>query len=201
MPEQQRSNNPKGCFTWFQPGDIQRGRGEALSIRQMVEKIVFNAGVDRRRVFITGLSAGGAMTSVMLGCYPEVFAAGAIVAGLPYGAAANGNKCSRACTSARRDPHRSGATWYAERPRIRDPGPRISVWHGSADRTVIPVNAVEILKQWTNVHGLPPTPSVQDRIGGYPRQTWVNTTGGFGHRVLQRHSHGARDASRDRESR
>src|SRR5712691_562513 len=53
-------------LNWFQTGDIQRGRGEALSIRQMVEKIVIDKDIDRRRVFITGLSAGGAMTSVML---------------------------------------------------------------------------------------------------------------------------------------
>src|SRR5580765_5297586 len=73
LPEQQRSNNQNLCFNWFETGDTQRGRGEALSIRQMVEKMVAEHGIDRRRVFITGLSAGGAMTSAMLACYPEVF--------------------------------------------------------------------------------------------------------------------------------
>ena len=82
VPEQQRSNNPNGCFNWFQPEDAQRGRGEAASIRQMVEHMVREKGVDPSRVFVTGLSAGGAMTSVMLACYPDVFAAGAIIAGL-----------------------------------------------------------------------------------------------------------------------
>jgi poly(hydroxyalkanoate) depolymerase family esterase len=89
LPEQQPSNNSNGCFNWFLPGDTRRGGGEALSIRQMIETIVIDKKIDRRRVFITGLSAGGAMTSVMLACYPEVFAAGAIIAGLPYGAAGN----------------------------------------------------------------------------------------------------------------
>ncbi|HEY6831253.1 MAG TPA: PHB depolymerase family esterase, partial [Pseudolabrys sp.] len=89
VPEQQRSNNPNGCFNWFLPEDTQRGRGEAASTRDMVETMVREKGIDPRRVFITGLSAGGAMTSVMLACYPEVFAGGAIVAGLPYGAASN----------------------------------------------------------------------------------------------------------------
>src|SRR5262249_26346657 len=70
FPEQQQSNNPNRCFNWFQTGDIQRGEGEALSIRQMVERMVSDTGIDRSRVFITGLSAGGAMTSVMLACYP-----------------------------------------------------------------------------------------------------------------------------------
>src|ERR1700720_4995566 len=64
LPEQQRSNNPNGCFNWFLPDDSQRGRGEALSIRQMIETFVMDKKIDRDRVFITGLSAGGAMTSV-----------------------------------------------------------------------------------------------------------------------------------------
>src|SRR6188508_533115 len=89
LPEQQRSNNPNGCFNWFQSGDIERGHGEAASIRQMVATMVSDHGIDPARVFVTGLSAGGAMTSVMLATYPEVFAGGAIIAGLPYGAATN----------------------------------------------------------------------------------------------------------------
>lgn len=89
LPEQQRSNNPNGCFNWFQSEDIERGFGEAASIRQMVATMVSDRGVDPARVFVTGLSAGGAMTSVMLATYPEVFAGGAIIAGLPYGAATN----------------------------------------------------------------------------------------------------------------
>jgi poly(hydroxyalkanoate) depolymerase family esterase len=66
-----------------------RDAGEALSIRQMIEKVIVQFGTDRRRVFVTGLSAGGAMTSVMLATYSEVFAGGAILAGLPYGSASS----------------------------------------------------------------------------------------------------------------
>jgi poly(hydroxyalkanoate) depolymerase family esterase len=58
----------------------------------MVEKMIVDHGIDRRRVFVTGLSAGGAMTSVMLATYPDAFAAGAIIAGLPYGTATNVNE-------------------------------------------------------------------------------------------------------------
>jgi poly(hydroxyalkanoate) depolymerase family esterase len=89
LPEQQRSNNPNGCFNWFQSGDIEREHGEAASIRQMVATMVSDHGIDPARVFVTGLSAGGAMTPVMLATYPEVFAGGAIIGGLPYGAATN----------------------------------------------------------------------------------------------------------------
>ena len=84
-PEQQSSNNPKSCFSWFQPGDIVRNSGEALSIHQMVEHAIETFGADRRKVFITGLSAGGAMANAMLATYPEVYAGGAIIGGLAYG--------------------------------------------------------------------------------------------------------------------
>lgn len=88
-PQQQPANNPKNCFSWFLPGDIERGHGEALSIREMVEHAIATFAADRGKVFVTGLSAGGAMASVMLATYPEVFAGGAIIAGLPYGCASN----------------------------------------------------------------------------------------------------------------
>ena len=84
MPEQQGANNANTCFNWFNPGDVARGRGEAASIRQMVARMVADHKIDPRRIYVTGLSAGGAMTSVMLATYPEVFAGGAIIAGLPY---------------------------------------------------------------------------------------------------------------------
>jgi poly(hydroxyalkanoate) depolymerase family esterase len=177
VPEQQRSNNPNGCFNWFLPEDTQRGRGEAASIRQMVETMVRDKGIDPRRVFITGLSAGGAMTSVMLACYPEIFAGGAIVAGLPYGAASN---VQQAFESMLQCPSRPAREWGGlVRGAAPHDGlwPRVSVWHGSADKTVIPSNAREILKQWTDVHGLKIAPSAQETVDGYPRQVWISDAG------------------------
>ena len=71
---------------------MERGKGEAASIHQMVERMIRDHGLDRGRVVVTGLSAGGAMASVMLAAYPETFAAGAVIAGLPYGTATNVNE-------------------------------------------------------------------------------------------------------------
>ena len=178
MPEQQRSNNPNGCFNWFQPEDTQRGRGEAASIRQMVEKMVREKGVDPRRVFVTGLSAGGAMTSVMLACYPDVFAAGAIIAGLPYGAAAN---VQQAFQSMFQCPSRPAKDWgdlvRAAAPHHRGAmASRIGLAR-QCRQTVVPSNAREILKQWTDVHGLPIEPSAEDAVEDYPRQVWLNQAG------------------------
>jgi feruloyl esterase len=177
FPEQQRSNNPNGCFNWFVPEHSRRDQGEPLSIRQMIEKSAVEYRVDRRRIFITGLSAGGAMTSIMLACYPEIFAAGAIIAGLPYGAATN---VQQAFESMRQSSSRSAHEWgnlVRRASSHRGPWPRVSVWHGDADHTVVPSNALAVLKQWTDVHGLALAPSARARVDGYPREVWLGKAG------------------------
>src|SRR6266404_5740023 len=87
--EQKAVNNPHTCFDWFNPEDITRGEGEAGSIAAMIGTMVETHRLDAGRVFVTGLSAGGSMAAVMLATYPELFAGGAIIAGLAYGAAQN----------------------------------------------------------------------------------------------------------------
>jgi poly(hydroxyalkanoate) depolymerase family esterase len=177
LPEQTRSNNSNGCFNWFLPGDTKRGQGEALSIRQMVHEMIVKHGIDPKQVFITGLSAGGAMASVMLATYPDVFAGGAVIAGLPYGAANNVQQAFETMFQCRpRSPRDWGDFVRAASPH-KGPWPRISIWHGGADATVIPSNAKEIVKQWTNVHGLPTNPTVHAIVDGYPRQLWINDEG------------------------
>ena len=178
MPQQQPSNNQNTCFNWFLPEDTQRGRGEAASIKQMIDTMTRETGVDPSHVFVAGLSAGGAMTSAMLACYPDMFAAGAIVAGLPFGAASN---LQQALQSMYQSPPRLPREWgdavRAAGPRVDVTWPRVSVWHGATDKTVIPSNAREILKQWTDVHGLPQSPTKQMTVDGHPRQVWLNDRG------------------------
>jgi poly(hydroxyalkanoate) depolymerase family esterase len=177
LPEQQRSNNPNCCFNWFQPEHSRRNQGEPLSIRQMIEKSIVDNGIDRRRIFVTGLSAGGAMASNMLACYPEVFAGGAIVAGLPFGAATNVQQAFESMVQSPSRPAREWGDLVRKASSHRGPWPRVSIWHGNADKTVTPSNALEILKQWTEVHGLPMSPSLKTRIDGFPREVWINEAG------------------------
>jgi poly(hydroxyalkanoate) depolymerase family esterase len=176
-PEQQRANNPQGCFSWFVPGDTERDCGEVLSIRQMVDYAISEFGVDRKRVFVTGLSAGGAMASAMLATYPDVFCGGAIIAGLPYGCAATAEEAF--------------AVMYGKRPRElpalgdrvrsasrhRGPWPKISIWHGSADPIVRSSNADDIVRQWTEIHDLPTTPTREEIVCGQSRRVWDNAAG------------------------
>jgi poly(hydroxyalkanoate) depolymerase family esterase len=177
MPEQQSANNAHGCFNWFNPEDTRRGHGEACSIRQMTARMVADHKIDKHRIFVTGLSAGGAMTSVMLATYPDVFAAGAIIAGLPYGIAAN---VREALSGMLRSPARSSqelGTLVRNASKHRSPWPKVSVWHGSADRTVNSANANEIVKQWLDVHKLPSGPMSEGVVDGYPHQVWWNADG------------------------
>jgi len=175
--EQQEANNPKRCFNWFQPGDIERDRGETHSIRQMVEHAVRRHGVDRSRIFVTGLSAGGAMTSTMLATYPEVFAGGAIVAGLPYHCATSVPEAFECMFQGQtRSAHEWGDLVRNASPH-RGPWPTISVWHGSADATVKPMNAGEIIKQWANVHAISSDPTSSDTVNGFPHRTWTDASG------------------------
>ena len=185
FPEQKRANNPNNCFNWFLPGDTRRGAGEALSIRQMIDQMVEEHGIDRRRVFIVGLSAGGAMAAAMLAAYPEVFAGGAVIAGLPYGGAVNVQEALQTMAQPRQ---RSGEQWgdlVRSASSHSGPWPKISLWHGSADAIVNPQNMEEALKQWIDVHG------VSASSAGAGRGAWT-----FASRLA--HGRGRRcDRSRD----
>jgi poly(hydroxyalkanoate) depolymerase family esterase len=177
MPEQQAANNANTCFNWFNPGDIARGRGEAASIRQMIARMVAEHKIDPRRIYVTGLSAGGAMTSVMLATYPEVFAGGAVIAGLPFGIASNVREALSGMMQSPPRPARELGDLVRKASKHKGPWPKLSVWHGSADRTVNPANADEIVKQWLDVHGLPSAPMSTGDVDGYPRDVWWNDDG------------------------
>jgi poly(hydroxyalkanoate) depolymerase family esterase len=177
FPEQQPANNPKNCFSWFLPGDTTRDRGEALSIREMIAKAVETYGVDRGRIFVTGLSAGGAMASVMLATYPEIFAGGAIIAGLPYGSASSVQEAFEAMFNERAPSSRALGDHVRTASQHRGPWPKISVWHGTADTVVRPTNADHIVRQWLDVQRLPEHATAEEQIGRHTRRIWKDANG------------------------
>ncbi|WP_312017192.1 PHB depolymerase family esterase [Bradyrhizobium jicamae] len=82
-------------FNWFAPHDVVRDQGEAGSIHGMIARMMGDHKIDPQRVYVTGLSAGGSMAAAMLAIYPEVFAAGATIAGVPFGVATSPRKAIR----------------------------------------------------------------------------------------------------------
>ncbi|HEY0529977.1 MAG TPA: PHB depolymerase family esterase [Actinoplanes sp.] len=161
FPEQTSSNNPLSCFNWYVNGDITRGAGEALSIKQMVDYAVATYGSDPRKVYVTGLSAGGAMTAVMLATYPDVFAGGAVVAGLPY-------NCGTVCQyqAQTKTPSQWGDLVRAADPGFTGQRPRVAIWYGTSDTTVVPANATELRDQFTDAAGIPPTATGSVALSG-----------------------------------
>jgi poly(hydroxyalkanoate) depolymerase family esterase len=177
FPEQRRINNPNMCFNWFRPGDSVREGGEAASIRQMIAKMVAEYPIDPHRIFVTGLSAGGAMTSVMLATYPELFAGGAIIAGISYGCAGSVGEAFECMAGYERTPATTLGDNVRRASGHKGPWPRVSVWHGTADPTVTASNGTDIVRQWLTVHGLRAKPSLIETVDGYPHRVWQGKDG------------------------
>jgi len=178
LPQQKHANNPTLCFTNWLPGDQARGGGEALSIKQMTDWVKTTYGSDATRVYVTGLSAGAAMTNVMLAAYPDVFSAGAPVAGVPYKCATTAPQAT-ACNngSTNLTPAQWGDKVRAAFPSWTGPWPRVSIWHGTADGTVAPMNMTETMEQWTNVNGIDQTADTTDTVAGYPHNVYKDAGG------------------------
>jgi poly(hydroxyalkanoate) depolymerase family esterase len=142
------------------------------------------------RSFIAGLSAGGAMAAAVLAAYPDVFAGGAVVAGLPVGVAGDvGSALARMHAAARESrealveraaPARAGGVHWPH-------WPRLSVWHGTADHTVDPANADALVAQWTGLAGVAAEPDQDESLApGVRRRQWGRAVeqwslAGFGH--------------------
>lgn len=154
-PQQKNANNAHGCFNWFRPSAVARDRGELMSVRQMIEHAIDRHRIDRTRVYIAGLSAGGAMTSAVIATYPGLFAGVAIVAGMPFGTARDAVSALRAMKSGTAPPPGGwGSPVKAVSP-AQSVWPPVSIWQGTEDRVVKSVNAKACVAQWLEVGGIP----------------------------------------------
>lgn len=177
LPQQQAANNAGGCFNWFLPEHQARDGGEAASIAQMVRHL----GADPARTYVFGFSAGAATAVNLLAVYPDLFAAGAVAAGVPFGCAASTLE-GFGCMSPGVD--RSGAQWaapiLASRAAVDAGVPRLAVWHGLSDSVVRPLNRVELIEQWAAVHGTDTTADdVSVITSGGQRSRYAAGSAGF----------------------
>lgn len=136
-PEQLARSNTMRCWNWFDPAHQQRGRGEPAMIAALATHVVQRHGGDARRVYVAGLSAGGAMAALAGQLYPDVFAAVGVHSGLPVGAASDVRTAHAAMRKATRQ-RSGGQAGSAAVPTI--------VLHGRADPTVHPGNGRHVVE-------------------------------------------------------
>jgi poly(hydroxyalkanoate) depolymerase family esterase len=176
--QQQSSNNSSSCFNWFVAGDIARGQGEALSIKQMVDWMKANYSIDGGRVYATGFSAGAYFSSVLAAAYPDVFDAVAVNSGGPYACATTQSDAFTCMNPGiTKTPQAWGDLVRNAFSSYTGPRPRVALWHGTQDFTVQIANMTESVKQWTNVHGIDQTADVSDTVFGQAHKVYKDASG------------------------
>jgi poly(hydroxyalkanoate) depolymerase family esterase len=140
FPQQDSSRNSYSCWNWFQQADMHRGSGEPAIIAGMVSSVEQQFSVDSHRVYVAGFSAGGAMATVMGATYPDIFAAVGSGSGCEY----NGLPCVGYQGP---DPSQTGQQAYQAMGSYARVMPVI-VFQGTADTTVAPANAAQIVAEW-----------------------------------------------------
>ncbi len=168
-PQQKMTNNIQRCFNWFVPEDIEKGRGENQSIKEMIDRMIRDHSVDSSKIFITGMSAGGAMTAVMMATYPDKLQAGGIMSGVPYGGAVN---LTDAVALMGGSIQKNGLEWAElvkdQNPEFKGSFPRLILFQGADDPIVRAPNADELIKQWAALHELSESPAEQKTLEELP---------------------------------
>ncbi|MBE1582720.1 PHB depolymerase family esterase [Nonomuraea angiospora] len=180
FPEQPSLISPINyCFDWGTSSNITRGKGQVLSIYQMVQYAKANYHVNPSRIYVTGLSAGGGMAADLLAAYPDVFAAGSIHSGPAAYCSTTGitnTNCLSGTTS--RTPKQWGDLIRNAYSGYSGPYPRVAIWHGSSDYTVNPAQLTYSRDGWTNVWGISQTPSSTRSLTGGTTENVYNDANG-----------------------
>jgi poly(hydroxyalkanoate) depolymerase family esterase len=192
-PQQERADNHQGCWNWFLPEHQERDSGEPARIAALIHELIGTTStrtIDRRRVFVVGLSAGGAMAATLAATHSDLFAAVAVHSGLASGSATNLKDAFAAMAR--------GAKGRSTRARPNHPTPSIVI-HGTADQTVAIANADHVLEQAMNANRLAapqtcdfdlrrPTTISRGQIDGghaYTRSRWADRHGALIHELLK----------------
>ena len=181
-PEQDPGANRAGCWNWFEPSDQERDGGEPSIIAGITEKIINEHGVDPRRVYVAGMSAGGAMSTILAATYPDLYAAVGVHSGLEYGAADSALAAVAAQGLGGPEPDRQGRLAFESgrpaEPRVLP----VILFHGEQDRTVDVVNADQALSQWAQTNDYADDGVDDDGVTDEPDDALPGQTpGGYDH--------------------
>ena len=140
-PSQTQHANSSRCWNWFKHNHQKRGRGEPAVLAGMTRDVMARYNIDPKRVYVAGLSAGGAMAAILGDAYPDLFAAVGVHSGLATGSASNVQTALSVM--------QTGAAPAAARTTASPP---TSVFHGDKDATVNPINGEQVLAASAGVH-------------------------------------------------
>jgi poly(hydroxyalkanoate) depolymerase family esterase len=184
-PEQSHQDNQLSCWNWFLTAHQHRDAGEPGFIAGAV-RMVMDVGarwqIDPARVFVAGLSAGGAMAAVMAATYPDLFAALAVHSGLAYGSATSLQAAYGAMANGGPDPRALGRAAHAAMGRRARVIPTFVV-HGSADRVVAPVNGDRVVEQWMVANRLAALEGYDPDFGRPSEVSYGRVEGGHAHTI------------------
>jgi poly(hydroxyalkanoate) depolymerase family esterase len=152
-PQQTSTYNSTECWNWFTTPNQSRGSGEPAIIAGMVDYVKTNYTIDNNRVFVTGMSAGAAMSVIMGACYPDYFAAIGEQSGLEYKAATDQTSANTALSSGGPAPATQGKLAYQCAGSAARVLPVI-VFQGKSDYTVYPVNGDQVLSQFAKFNDM-----------------------------------------------
>ena len=190
-PEQSQDANPQRCWNWFKHNHQRRGSGEPALIASMTQAIMKEHDIDPHRVFIAGLSAGGAMAAIVADAYPEIFAAVGVHSGLPNGAASNVAEALAVMNSGHSGSIRNGKLSPQPPQQPHRLVPTI-VFHGDQDRTVHPRNGEQVIASALG-SAAADSPRVAQGVSAHGRRYTSATHHGDAGEVLAEHwlVHGA----------
>jgi poly(hydroxyalkanoate) depolymerase family esterase len=176
-PSQSLSTSATKCWSWFSPEDQQRGRGEPALIAGITREIIRDHAVDPDRIYIAGLSAGGAAAAIMGATYPDIYAAIGVHSGLAYGAADDMPSALTAMRQGGSSQDSSGRRHQGADGKA--PLVPTIVFHGDRDTTVSPVNADQLIAGSPGVAGLRKTLGQGESAGGirYTRSVYADEAG------------------------
>lgn len=177
-PEQSARENPQRCWNWFLPGHQSRLHGEPAAILGLVDDVRLRYPVDPERIFVAGMSAGGAMAAILAEQAPDIFAAVGIMAGVALHASHDVESAFKAMQRGTVDGETAAAfAQGARRQSASYERLRATIWTGTDDNYVTPQNALTLARQFLRLTGVDDTRASLEPRAGADLVRWRDAEG------------------------